>query len=245
MSYIAFHSKRHKTVKVRGSERAHMGILVTDMAASILPRGLGARDNFTKLIPENYRDEWTSLLSGPGREEWLRTYLGGFSQKKLIFNGAEHNCSETALNTVLAMDSDVMSLMCKIDGTCESHGWFPSEDHNWFASVMEQGLDRHILRSDSGWEDVIKVFQDDLDEPIVMSYSVCDEFPNPYFFDLDAEACEAWYENQSDDEQWDSAMAALREMPYLEINSNTLNSQWFLDAATLWDAMESPEWRTP
>jgi hypothetical protein len=174
---------------------------------------------------------------------WIPIYFSAHSDTKLHFNGQDHETFETVLNTILAMDSDIMSLMCKIWGNCESHGWFPPEDHEFFAMVMQQGLDRHILRSDKGWESVIEMFNAGLEDPIVMSYSVTEGFPNAELAGKDYEEEEEWWETTTPAEQWDVCMAALKEKPYEKISSETLNGMWFMDAATLWDAMESPEWK--
>lgn len=242
MSYIAFHSKHHLDVHVRGSERFYMQNVMTDMAAAILPHGVGRPHPFSRLIPDTDRD-WRTLLAGNNADRWVSTYLSSHADTKLFFNGELHETTETVLNTILALDSDVLSLMCKIWGNCESHGWFPPENHNWFADVMRQGLDRHILRSDAGWEKVIKMFEADLSDPIVMSYSVTDGFPNAELAGKSYEEEEEWWETTSEAEQWDVCMAALKEKPYEKISSETLNGMWFRDAATLWDAMESPEWK--
>lgn len=243
MSHIAFHSKEHETVYVHGSERAHMGIVITDMAAAIFPRGVGDEHPFINLVPQAERERWSWTLRGPQAEGWVKIYLSSYSDYQLEFNGTRHESKETVLNTILAMDSDIMSFMVKVDGTCESHGWFPDRDHNHFAAIMRQGLDRHILRSNRGWDAVIDMFEADLNEPIVMSYSVTNGFPNDEICGVMEKDVDEWYETHSQAQQWDASMAALRKLPYLEISGQTLNEQWFLDASTLWDAMESPEWK--
>jgi hypothetical protein len=242
MSYIAFHTKGREAVKVRGSERAHMGILMADIAAAVLPRGLGSVHPFVNIIPVRDQDRWVPQLTEGRHAMWIPIYLSVHSDTKLHFNGEDHETVETVINTILAMDSDIMSFLAKVWGTCESHGWFAPDDHNWFAAVMQQGLERHLLRSNSGWEQVIELFEADLAEPIVMSYSVTESFPNPWLCEVSAEDEDEWYETNTADERWDKAMTALRQRPHLQITCENLSGQPFLDGATLWDAVESPEW---
>lgn len=243
MSYIAFHSKHHDTAHVRGSERAHMQIMMADMAAAVIPRGLGPVHPFVNLIPARDQDRWAPQLSEGRHATWIPIYFSAHSDTKLRFNGKEHETFETVLNTILAMNSDVMSFMAKVWGNCESHGWFPAEDHTFFADIINEGLINHILRPNKGWDKVLEMFNAGLEDPIVMSYSVTDGFPNAELAGHDYEGDEAWWESTTEEEQWDVCMAALMEKPYEDISAETLNGRWFLDAATLWDAMGSPEWK--
>jgi hypothetical protein len=243
MSYIAFHTKGREEVKVWGSERAHMQLLMADIAAAVLPRGLGSVHPFVNIIPVRDQDRWVPQLTEGRHAMWIPIYLSAHSDTKLHFNGEDHETFETVINTILAMNSDIMSFMAKVWGNCESHGWFPPEDHMFFASIINEGLDRHILRSGKGWDQVLEMFSAGLEDPIVMSYSVTDGFPNAALAGHDYEEDEEWWLNTSAEEQWDVCVAALKEKPYEDISSDTLNGRWFLDAATLWDAVESPEWR--
>jgi hypothetical protein len=244
MSYIGFNTKGREMVKVRGSERAHMQIMFVDIAAAILPRGLGQVHPLLKIIPKSQQWRWEPQLQGPGALEWVQIYLSSHSDNKLEFNGERHNATETVLNTILAMDSNVMSFMAKVWGTCETHGWFPVEDHAYFAKIIRKGRELSILRADAGWEAVAEMFEAELSGPVVMTYSVTDGFPNPYVVGLNDEASiERWYEMLDEDEQWDTAIAGLQSQPHRKISKETLHGEWFLDASTLWDAMESPEWK--
>lgn len=243
MSHIAFHSKHHDTVKVRGTERAHMSILITDMAAGMLPRGLGQVHPLINIVPKNARGWWEPRLQGQGVDEWVRIYLMSISDNKLKFNGELHHVTETVLNTIMAMESDIMSFMAKVWGTCETHGWFPPEDHSYFAKVIRKGRELNILRADAGWEAVAEMFEAELSDPIVMTYSVTDGFPNPYILGVPELDWDTWGEGRDDDDLWDEAMDALRATPYRKISKETLHGEWFLDAATLWDAVASPEWK--
>lgn len=243
MTYIAFHS-RDRTTKVRGSERAHMSILISDITAAILPRGFDSNNDFLKLIPKEARSRWASLLA-TNADEWIRIYFSSFESWPLVYNGEEHPAREVALNTVIAMESDVMSMMAKMTGKCETHGWIDDGDRSWFADIIQKGRDNNILRPDSGWEDVIDHARVADDSALVMSYSVTDPFPNPYVAGVvGEEAVEAWYE-QDDDVQWNQAFWDLRDTPWTNISPANLHTEGYLDGTTIWDAMVSPEWRTP
>lgn len=243
MSHIAFHTKGREPVKLRGSERAHFSILSVDIAAATLPRGLDMVPNFINLVPLKDRERWAPQLTAERYDSWVPIYLSSHSQTKLQFNGELHHCTETVLNTIIAMESDVMSLMVKIDGKCEVHGWFAPEDHSWFAAVMRRGLDNNLLRGNSGWEAVIELFESDLSEPIVMSYSVTDGFPNPHICDVSEEDEDEWFEHTTEDEKWDMSMLALRRTDWTQISVENLHNERYLDGATLWDAVASPEWK--
>ncbi len=64
-----------------------------------------------------------------------------------------------------------------MSGQMEIHAHVKSENFKWFGRLIQQALDLKILRENMNWDKVIGLC--DTDEPvIVMSYSVCESFPN-------------------------------------------------------------------
>lgn len=109
--------------------------------------------------------------------------------------GVDLHTTDVGLNTTLLAGSDLIRLAAKIDGWCEVHAWVEGGDRAWLADLIEQGLRAGIYRQglwmdnpDSGardkwapmgWDQVVGLLRARDDEPAVMSYSVCDGFPNP------------------------------------------------------------------
>lgn len=111
--------------------------------------------------------------------------------------------------------------------------------------------------SSQGWEEVQAFLREHDDEPVVMSYSVCEQFPNAHVggwmpawpegveerWDAlteeqqaeRSEREEAWYELDGD-EQWRISMEALRvEKPWLQLAPDTLATVTFGPGVTIYD----------
>ncbi len=104
----------------------------------------------------------------------------------VIFHVAGHemNVSNVNLNTALVAGSPPVQLAAKIHGWCESHCWVDGPDREWMAGIIDAGLTTGIYRRRlhderaQGWEDVQALLRARDDEPVVLSYSVGDGFPN-------------------------------------------------------------------
>jgi len=114
--------------------------------------------------------------------------------------GVRVGTADIRLNTALRLGNDVIKLAVKIAGWAESHAWFDGKDRAWAADLIDQGLKTGILRdgmwyvdgpsevlpkdhparqwSDMGWSEVTAFLRERDDEPVVLSYSVADDFPN-------------------------------------------------------------------
>jgi len=208
----------------------------------------------------------------------LKTHLG-VQGSPLVVAGARLHTADIELNTALAVGSDPVRLAAKIHGWCESHAFVEGKDRAWFASVIDEGLKAGIYRrgiwyvdrvcdgpvaeqsdrkwSSQGWEEVQAFLRERDDEPVVMSYSVCEQFPNahvggwmpawpegiPERWDAltgqqQAERSarkEAWYELDGG-EQWHISMEALRaEKPWLRLAPDTLATVTFGPGVTIYD----------
>jgi len=132
----------------------------------------------------------------------LNTYLDGVGLGGCVLRVGGHDFSarDVARNTALVAGSAPVQLAAKLDGYGEMHCWVDGPDRAWLADVMEQGLEAGIFRrgfwfverpchgdpaaqpdrkwSDQGWGEVTRLLRDRDDEPVVCSYTVCDQFPN-------------------------------------------------------------------
>jgi hypothetical protein len=125
--------------------------------------------------------------------------------------------SELGLNTAIALNSPQLSFMAHVHGLCESHIWVEAESAEWMADLIEKGREDEVFRAGQGWEDVVTLAREVAasgEGPIVLSYSVCEGFPNPGVAnwapatDSD-EGWDAWYRLPAE-ERWDMGVRALR-----------------------------------
>lgn len=193
MSRVYFHSPSGGT-ELHGSERAHLGVLCTDIALGVLaPAARIQREKLADLLAPDYRPP-----SAGGYHEfqlWRRRLETALSIGRDVFQwrGAPIASSTLLLNTALAVGNDPIRLAARIDGQCEIHGWVDGPNRAWLAGIMREGLDRGVFRtgfwfedgpdgprkwSEQGWEQVIEFLLARDDEPVVMSYSVTERFPN-------------------------------------------------------------------
>ncbi len=78
-----------------------------------------------------------------------------------------------------------MILAARIAGQAEVHGFCEGIDRAWLAGLIDEGLKSGEFRKNTGyphreesWEHVTAFLRARDDEPVVMSYSVTDSFPN-------------------------------------------------------------------
>jgi len=124
------------------------------------------------------------------------------------WKGKPIRMSSLMANTVLAVGSDAARLAVKIHNTCEIYGYVQGFHRKWMADVIEEGLEERIFRKhylaakdreadlkslmgipmteeektpalhSFGWDTVIDLLRSSSKGAVVMSYSVCDSFPN-------------------------------------------------------------------
>lgn len=180
------------------------------------------------------------------------------------------------LNTALATGDDAVCLAAKIHGWCEIHPWIEEADRTWFADVIEYAVASGVYREGiwhtgttgdtterqrvrQGWNDVTTLLRDVAQHPgeVVLSYSVCDEFPNPevstsmppwpagvphWWEELTpaqqkerSDARRLWYDLESD-QRWETAMAGIRySQPWANITPENLRTSTFGPPVTLFD----------
>lgn len=117
------------------------------------------------------------------------------------------HCFDVSLNTALAEGPDAVALAAKIHGLCELNGWIDGPDRKWLADLIDDSLQAGVYRhglwyepaagaqrkwSDQGWGDVTALLRESDDGPVVMSYSVCDGFPNSDIADWEPVVDDDW-----------------------------------------------------
>lgn len=205
MSAVYFHSPSD-SAELRGTERAHFGVLVTSIGFA----ALGVSDMFGD-------DDIAAAVTPPVRDKRFpaTTIWANVAKTSLRFpDGSLHNVWHLLLNTCLAIGGEPLQFAARLHAQCEVHGWIAAEDRAWLASVIEAGRASGLYRAGVGWEHIVKFLRACPDEPVVLSYSVCDSFPNPDA--ADAKDRDAWYELPRA-ERWATAWAKLRERDDLRI----------------------------
>lgn len=209
---------------------------------------------------------------GPSRQfvEALRMRLAVDGLELDLF-GVHINTVDIDLNTSLVAGSDQVALAAKIHGWCEENCWIDGPDRAWLADVIEQGLEIGLYRRGMGWEaptgeydrsaGVLALLRARDDEPVVLSDSYGDGFPNTSVGDWmpawpdgverhwDALTEEQQRERQAREEewselpaerQWEIAMAGLRaERPWARLSADTLRSPMFHQPVSVYDLTAS------
>jgi hypothetical protein len=177
MSRVTFHSV-DGDAELRGSERAYAGGVTSDMTLSMLRDSFGGRERYERLVPADHY-----LRNGTIKDEhWMDSFKTwwnvGFDSATFDFDGYRPSPWQIILNTALVMGSDAIELLARIHATCEVHGYVEGEHREWLADIIEVGREDRVLRANQGWEDVMALLRKTDASPVVMSYSVCEGFPN-------------------------------------------------------------------
>lgn len=244
MSRIYFHSD-YRTAELRGSERAHMGILCSRLLIASLGSLYDSRENpswIRRFLPPDYygfNEEFSRFEST--LETWIRVSDGDF-----IVEGKKVSVFSTGLNTAYKMGNDAIKLCARLHGQCEIHCYVEGQNRAWLANMMEVGRQQNIFRANQGWEGVIELLRATDSRPIVTSYSVCESFPNADVVvdgglwtvpdDEDGEEnWDAWYDMPTE-EQWRLGLQALRESKGgLELKPDNWNNFYFSSGITGFD----------
>lgn len=217
LSRIYFH-EHSGTAEVLGSERAYAGQVCADLGRSVLGVHGFVLDisRYRAMLPDGAfplmeRDDSTFMRH-------LGVYLSGSGDGRINVPGAERTMETwlLGLNTAVAMGNDALILLAKIHAQCEMHGYVEGPNRAWLATIIEQGLETHVLRDkvkgsySTGWRDVVELLGTRDDVPVVTSYSVTEQFPNAYVAGWhDDHDGDDWYE-LSEDERWARALVGLR-----------------------------------
>lgn len=238
MSRVYFHSLSGEA-ELLGAERAWLNQLCANVTAGIIASS-GAHERLREIVnPQSY----LRYPSAPG--EFLRwkesvecaIRVGWDDQQLFMWRGQHLRIWEVTLNTACVVGGDALKLAARIHAQCEIHGYVEGPDRQWLAGMIDRGLDSRVFRRalsvpsaaargsrvtrSLGWDQVTELLRSRDDEPVVMSYSVCDQFPNPdaaewrlpdadddHDDDYD-QRCELWAALPLA-EQWELGMTALR-----------------------------------
>lgn len=188
MSRIYFDTEKSGSVHVAGAERHWAGYLSDKIACAAL-----GVDGF--LSPEDplvraARPAWSGSL-----EYFGRALSYGGCQLALP-NGSLVDSWHVLLNTAMSVGSPAVQILTTIHAQCEVHGWFAPGSFAVVAQTIQLGLGTGVMRRGHGWED-LAAFLMRVEEPVVMSYSVCERFPG-----VDEEGAQ---------HSWAEAFQAIRE----------------------------------
>src|SRR5215472_5272064 len=187
MSRVYFHSPSGEA-ELWGGERARMGSLVSDIALGFI--GVGDCERLRSLVrPGHYLLDERHYPRHGQQVTWadslkLSLRVGFDGDGTLAWKGKPVDSFSLMLNTACAVGSDAVKLAVKIHGQCEIHCWVEGSERAWVAGLIDQGLESGVFRRNlargyaQGWEQVQECLRARDDEPVVLSYSVCDQFPN-------------------------------------------------------------------
>lgn len=236
MGRIIFHSLQ-QDAEVRGFERAYFSNLLANIALNILNFDFyeeALKKSIAEADPDNY------LMALPHRFKtdfpiWFRTSYG----KKMMIRGKLEDVFLLQLNTALAIGNDSIKLAARIHGQCEIHCFVEGTNRRWLAEIIRKGRQIGLYRHKVGWEQVVTLLELDDQEPVVLSYSVCESFPNASIAGYGTESDEdAWY-TLSLEEKWNLALSGLRKEPGLEIKPENQNEFFFGYGVTAFDIVKS------
>ncbi|MGW0578324.1 hypothetical protein ACWD25_20665 [Streptomyces sp. NPDC002920] len=229
MSRIYFHSPT-RDAELRGSERRWMSGLVEDLTIGILRLDDATRfDRLLSLVGPGHYVARHADREGPGAPITTAYRLGFFHDDShttplMQHRGRRIDTFSLTLNTAMLLGNEQVRLAGRLHGQCELHAWVEGPNRAWLADVMQAGVDSGIYRrrlpyrdgprgelkwSDQGWDDVVALLRERDDEPVVTSFSVTDQFPNP---GPDGQYGDDWHDLDAA-EQWRIGMAWLRQAP--------------------------------
>jgi hypothetical protein len=245
MSAIYFHTEEQGQAALAGCERFYAMGLVNGLLALSLNLDDPDFDHrphpVRRLLPPAH---YTHAMKGREWNEAVRCALGISldGDCPLAYRDDWRVSPFTAgLNTAMVAGSDPVRLLARLHGQCELHAYVRGTDRHWLARLIDQGVEEGILRTGSGWDNVAMLLRADDASTVVTSYSVTEQFPNPYICDAEGTwsppedpECEegkdwdAWYDLSLRD-RWKHGMAALRKSPNLQLDPETWATYRFGD----------------
>lgn len=204
---ILFHSINGDVAKIAGSERFYMMNLIPEILVSVL-KTTTSRPNEI-LGPVTNRGYWDK--DWKNMETALKVPM---SDLKFIIEGQEIDPINIALNTALAVGGDPLKLLARIHGQCEMNCFVRGENRKWLADIIQRGRSTNLFRSGKGWELVADLLLQEFANPIVLSYSICMEFPSRDAAD--------WEDDCDGDEWYDLPTAKQWELAFEKISSPEL-----------------------
>lgn len=141
----------------------------------------------------------------------MTTFLS-LAWDNFMHKGEKIEAFSVLLNTAILLGSDVVQLAAHVHGQCEIHAFVRGSNRKWLAAKIRHGRAQNVLQSGMGWEAVVDLLERRDDEPVVTSYSVCEQFPSPLVLPpghpARADDCAEWY-GLSHEEKWRLGLAWL------------------------------------
>lgn len=235
MSRVYFHSPSGEA-ELWGGERAWLSSLCNRVTLGILDiqhnheriseliNAAGERSYLARPAPADFAafQKWRTSVE--------IAITVGFYDDAFTWKGKPLSMFSVELNTACRVGGDPLKLAARIHGQCEIYCWCEGKDRPWLAGIIDQGLASGLYRRDIGglyrrgvgragggdqsvgWETVADFIRSRDDEPVVMSYSVCDQFPSQHeagWQPPEGADEDAWYDLPGD-ERWRIGMEALR-----------------------------------
>lgn len=233
MSRVYFHTKTEEA-ELRGSERAYAGSVCGKLFVQSVELNDTWMDETSPLKSILVPDHYTRDYEGKQFNKTLQTACGTSMGDLFIVEGVRINSFSLMLNTALIMGSDEVKLLARIHGQSEIHAFIEGTNRAWIAGLIQNGRKSGLFRDGQGWESVAELLLKDDSEPVVMSYSVCESFPNssvttwvpPYDEESGEDIHDAWYD-LTDAERWQMSLDAIRKQKGLELKPDDWNSFYF------------------
>jgi len=244
VSRIYFHQESGEDTQVSGAERAWFGCLIADIAATQLPERLYDDDEVAR-----WREIMSSRAPAERGDDFRRLVSlelsHGYGASLFQWRGRQISNFALQLNTALAIGSRAVQLAARIHGQCEIHAYVEEPNRTAFADIIDEAVELGVFRKlphDSppapehaitGWPRVSAMLRGVVGDgkgPVVMSYSVCEQFPG--------------YDHEREESRpWDSAIAELRARnaagAMLEIVPDQLAEYRFGHEVTIMDLARS------
>lgn len=200
MSRIYFHTS-DDTVAVSGAERAAFAIFCEGIAVPFLDRySNGVKPLLLDLFPT---DHYIHSMSHRSSDVLLAfRHLGS-----IVIDGEKTSPFSLFLNTAFALGNDAVKFAARVHGQCEIHCWAKGENRKWLAGIIKDGMRIGLYREGLGWESVVEMLEASEASHVVLSYSVCEGFPNQSVANYVPPVCgdeidyDAWYDLDAK-EQW-------------------------------------------
>jgi hypothetical protein len=249
MSCVTFHTRSGDSADLKGVQRHMAAYHCNQITLGALDLNLddGWRNDPHWLTPMINPMHYSAKGVGSEQARLIRQAIivGGDEFYLAMPNGAKVRPFSLALNTAYRMGGDAIKLLVRMHGQCELFCWVDGPNRAWLAAIIDRGLTDNILMHDVNWEGVAALLRTDDTSACVMSYSVCESFPDPLTGKLGGyvgvddedgdEDLEYWYSLPYED-CWDYAMAGLRAQPRgLELRPNNWIDFVFSNGVSAWD----------
>lgn len=234
MSRVYFHSPSGDA-ELLGAERAYAGCMVSDLASGLWRSAfVRAEDSMIQLTRgTDLYDDRDPMRRAQFADRFKLAFRVG-QEGLLTWRGKDISGFSLALNTAIQIGDDPVKFLARMHGQCELHSYVEGPNRAWLADIIERGLKTGVFRDGMGWDTppnhphgkgagVIPLLRSRDDEPVVMSYSVCDGFPNWEITDwqppADADLTPTWAKEEpqewaslTEDEQDDYHRSAVDEL---------------------------------